>query len=273
MNQGVLLFAHSSEQVNYGVLACWMAQRVKKWLKKPVAVVMDQYTYDRLIESSIVVKKYFDHVIINEINEVQYRRLGDEMVPFTNFDRTDAYALSPFDETLVLDIDIALQSDRLNCVWGSNEDILISNDSLDIFERDHVEFQHLKEHGIKFHWATEFYFKKSPTAENFFKLCKQAKNNYAWESVIYGFSNWPIRNDFLWSIAVHQSKMDIAKIPRKLRFTIDRDEIVDMRENEIIIGTQTDRGPRVLNVSGQDIHIMNKYELMILGAIEIGVLL
>jgi len=273
MSQGVLLFAHSSEQVNYGVLACWMASRVKKHLQKPVAVVMDQYTYDGLLQSSIVPKKYFDHIIINEVGDLQFRRLGDEMIPFTNFDRTDAYDLSPFDETLVLDIDIVLQSNRLNCVWNSDYDLLLSNDSFDIFDREHSEFQHLKEHGIKFKWATEFYFKKSPMAENFFNLCKTAKEDYNWKSVLYGFSNWPIRNDFLWSIASHEGNINIPVIPRKLRYSIDRDEVVEMRENEIIIGTQTDRGPKVLNVAGQDIHVMNKYELMILGAIEIGVLL
>lgn len=273
MSQGILLFAHSNEQVNYGLLAVWMATRIKKYLDKPVAVVTDEYTLDSLRSISIDPKKYFEHIIINNVNCDQYRRLGNEYIPFSNLDRTDAFSLSPFDETLLLDTDIVIQSDRLNLVWDNMYDLMLSDDSVDVFDRSNSEFEYLKEHGIKFNWATEFYFKKTDYVEKFFAQCKQIKDDYKWKSVLYGIPNTPIRNDHVWSIASHELGIDCPTIPRKLKYSIDRDEVVELRANEVILGSQTDKGPRLINVKDQDIHVMNKYELMIMAALELGVLL
>jgi hypothetical protein len=274
MTQGVLLFAHNSEEVNYGIMAVWMSERITQYLGKSVSLVTDDYTIKSLKGIGIDPKKYFDSVIIKEYNTWQKRRLSGEWIFFKNLDRVDAYDLTPYDETLVLDIDIALMSDRLNTVWGSNDDILISNDSQDILYRSYSEFDRLKDHGIEFHWATEFYFKKSEVSKEFFKKCQHIRDNYGWYSTLYGMGHDPIRNDHIWSIAIHESGMDFNCIPRVLRYSTDQDEIVELGTDRVLLAVKVNESKvRLVNVRDQDIHLMNKFELIVLSAIELGVML
>jgi hypothetical protein len=274
MTQGVLLFAHNSEEVNYGVMAVWMSERITQYLGKSVSLVTDDYTIQSLKGIGIDPKKYFDYIIIKECNTWQKRRLSGENIIFKNLDRVDAYDLTPYDETLVLDTDIALMSDRLNTVWGSSDGILISNKSRDILDRLHPEFDYLKDHGIEFHWATEFYFQKSEVAEEFFSKCKHIRDNYSWYSILYGMGNYPVRNDHIWSIAIHESGIDFNRIPRVLRYATDKDEIVELGTDRALLAVKVnDDKVRLANVRDQDIHLMNKFELIVLSAIELGVML
>jgi hypothetical protein len=274
MTQGILLFAHNSEEVNYGVMAVWMSERITRYLGKSVSLVTDDYTVQSLRGIGIDPKKYFDNVIINDCNTTQSRRLSGENIIFKNLDRVDAYDLTPYDETLVLDTDIAIMSDRLNAVWGSSDDILISNKSRDILDRSHPEFDYLKDHGIEFQWATEFYFQKSEVAEEFFNKCKHIRDNYNWYSILYGMGNYPVRNDHIWSIAIHESGIDFNQIPRVLRYATDKDEIIELGTDRALLAVKVnDNKVRLANVRDQDIHLMNKFELIVLSAIELGVML
>jgi hypothetical protein len=274
MTQGILLFAHNTEEINYGVMATWVAERATRYLGKPVSLVTDEYTIQSLQGVSIDPKKYFDHIILNEFTTFQSRKLSGETIVFKNLDRCDAYDLTPYDETLILDIDISIMSDRLNTVWGNADDILISNKSLDILDRHHEEFDFLKDHGIEFHWATEFYFKKSLVAEEFFKKCKHIKDNYSWYSILYGVSSDPVRNDHIWSIAIHELNIEFNRIPRVLRYSLDQDEIVELTTDRALIAAKVNENKvRLSNIKDQDLHIMNKFELVVLSAIELGVML
>lgn len=273
MTQGILLFAHNTEEVNYGVMAVWVAERVIQYLGKSVSLVTDEYTIQSLRGISIDPKKHFDNIIIKECNTTQTRRLSGESVIFKNLDRCDAYDLTPYDETLILDIDIAIMSDRLNTVWGNADDILISNKSVDILDRHSDEFSFLKDHGIEFQWATEFYFRKSVVAEEFFKKCKFIKEHYDWYSMLYGMGKDPIRNDHIWSIAVHELDIDFNRIPRVLRYATDKDEIVELGTDRVLLAAKVNDKTRLANIKDQDLHIMNKFELSVLSAIELGVML
>ena len=273
MTQGILLFAHNTEEVNYGVMAVWVAERVIQYLGKPVSLVTDEYTIQSLRGISIDPKKHFDNIIIKECNTTQTRRLSGESVIFKNLDRCDAYDLTPYDETLILDIDIAIMSDRLNTVWDNADDILISNKSVDILDRHSDEFSFLKDHGIEFQWATEFYFRKSVVAEEFFKKCKFIKEHYDWYSMLYGMGKDPIRNDHIWSIAVHELDIDFNRIPRVLRYATDKDEIVELGTDRVLLAAKVNDKTRLANIKDQDVHIMNKFELSVLSAIELGVML
>jgi hypothetical protein len=273
MTQGILLFAHNTEEVNYGVMAIWISERITQYLGKSVSLVTDEYTIQSLKAISINPNRYFDKVIIKEYNTHQTRKLSGETVIFKNLDRCDAYDLTPYDETLLLDIDIAIMSDRLNTVWGHTDDILISNRSADILDRPSDEFNFLKDHGIEFQWATEFYFRKSPIAEEFFNKCKFIKENYSWYSMLYGMGKDPIRNDHIWSIAIHELGNDFKQIPRVLRYSTDKDEIVELSTDRALLAAKVNDRVRLSNIRDQDLHIMNKFELIVLASIELGVML
>jgi hypothetical protein len=78
MTQGFSLFAHDNEEIQYGLLAAWQAQRIKKWLGKPVSLVTDEQTLNKIEKF----KNLFDHIILSEVNTGQKKKLSGNSVNF-----------------------------------------------------------------------------------------------------------------------------------------------------------------------------------------------
>lgn len=276
MTQGVLLFAHNNDHFNYGLMAVWQARRINKFLNKPVSLVSDRKTIQSLRKLGIKAQDYFDQIFFSDADTQQSRSLGKQWVLFKNIDRVQAYELTPYKETLVIDTDIIIQSDRLNLVWNNQEDILVSKYAVDIFSRNLDEFDRLKEQGVDFYWATECWFRKSKTAETFFDTAKFIKQNYKWMALLYGVGGKLLRNDHVWSIALHELGRELGatwaeRIPRTLYYSLDGDKIVDLKEDSVVVlGKEKDK-PVVINITGQDLHFMNKFDLMPFIEKELGI--
>jgi hypothetical protein len=255
MTQGVLLFAHDNEQIQYGLLAVWQALRIQKWLDRPVSLVADQNTIDNLG----VHKNVFDNIIISNESTNQKKNYNGRQLTFNNIDRSNAWELTPYNETLVIDTDIVIQSDRLNTIWNTTADMLVCRQSTDVFGRPFVNFDKVSAFGVNFIWATEFYFKKNETTNLFFNLCKEIKEKYEWYSYVHGITKKYIRNDHVWSIALHQLNGDWAMpLPFNLYYTIDRDNIINMTDDSIVLLGDN----KVANITRSDVHVMNKFDLL-----------
>jgi hypothetical protein len=257
-------------------MAAWQARRINKYLDKPVSLITDRASVNDLKSMGIAPYQYFDEVIINEEASEQTRKVGSEWVKFRNTDRVDAFRLSPYDETLLMDTDIFIASNRLNRVWGNQEDLLVSKKSRDLFNRKQGEFDYLKEHGVEFYWATECYFRKTEGVGTFFEACRRVKRDYNWNSKVYGVPSQPLRNDHVWSMALHElggkahSKW-AQPIPGTLTHCIDIDNLMGLTEDSAIVLGQVGDTDRVATITGQDLHIMNKGDLMKYAQIELGV--
>ena len=100
MNRGVLLFAFNTEKFNYYEMAVSTAKRVNYFLGLPVTVVTD--------EDSITNQDYkFHNTIVTAPDKTNRRDWG----AWFNKGRFKAYQLSPYDETIVLDVDMLLLED------------------------------------------------------------------------------------------------------------------------------------------------------------------
>jgi hypothetical protein len=259
MTQGFLLFAHDNEQIPYGLFAVWQARRISKWLDKPTSLVADQNTINNL--GSLIDE--FDKVILSDTLSLQKKNYNGQQLSFNNIDRCMAWELTPYDETMVIDTDIVIQSNRLNLAWGNTEDILVCKNSNDIFARKFVGFDYISNYGIKFFWATEFYFKKNKISKAFFDTCNRIKQNYNWYAHVYDITTKYIRNDHVWSMALHelggQSNSEWATcLPFNLYYSIDKDNIVSMGEDYIILHNHD----KIRRVQGCDVHAMNKLSLL-----------
>ena len=276
MTQGILLFAHNNEHFNYGLMAVWQSKRLTKFLGKPVSLVTDRATVQSLRKLGIKAQDHFDQIFFSDAETKQSRSLGHQWVLLKNVDRVNAYDLTPYDETLVIDTDIIIQSDRLNLVWGHQEDILVSKYAVDVFNRNLDEFDRLKDQGVDFYWATEFWFRKSETAKVFFDLAKCIKENYKWFALLYGVGGKLLRNDHVWSIALHELGKEQGaswadRIPRTLMYSLDGDKIVKFTDTSVVLlGKEKDQ-PKVANIADQDLHFMNKFELMPMIEQELGI--
>ena len=97
MTTGALIFAFNNEHTDYVRMAAWSAANIRRHLGIPVAVVTNVPEHD-------LVKRSFDHVITADPESGGTRYFADigESVTWYNAGRVDAYALSPWDQTLAM---------------------------------------------------------------------------------------------------------------------------------------------------------------------------
>lgn len=250
MTQGILLFAHDNEQIQYSLLAAWQAKKIHKWLNKPVSLVTDQNSLDTLKRYNL--ERLFDHIILSHETTDQQKAYAGQELTFKNIDRVCAYDLTPYDETLVMDTDIVVHSDRLNVVWNSSEDYLVCKNCRHVQGRTWTAFDHVSYGGIEFFWATLFYFKKNHASREFFDLCKHIKENYKDYIKEYRIRDNYLRNDHVWSIAVHI--LGGITIPTNLWYGLDTDSLSVITDNGVVVGNT--------KIKNQDVHVMDKFGLM-----------
>lgn len=266
MSKGVLLFALNTE-LRYTDLAEISVKRIKKHLSLPVTIVVNDEYNDA--------SKLFDQVIKIEELQVQHRVINDgadlsTKIKWLNFSRADAYELSPYDETLVLDVDYVINSSHLNVCFTLGKDFLIFNDSFDLSNtRNLNEFKTITPFGIKFYWATVFYFKKTLRNEIFFTLIKYIKDNWLYYCNLYNIKETKFRNDFAFSIAIHLFFNSVPTdkfgyIPGKKFFTIDKDYLIKIKEDkmEFLLSNEIDTKLQPAAVNTMDVHVMNKNSIL-----------
>lgn len=258
MTQGILLFAHNNERINYLLLAYWQALRIQKYLKRPCSVVTDGVSVQSLSMLGFEPEQVFDKIIFNSAETAQKKNYCGTRLTFNNIDRYQSYELSPYEETIVFDTDIIIQSDRLNLLYNTDQDLLVCKRSNDVFQRRFPAFETLSSYSVDFYWATVFYFKKTPATKIFFDTCQRIKSMYNWYAHVYDVSAGYIRNDHIWSMALHELNHPCGIIPFNLYFCIDTDNIVSMKDAETVIFNQNN----VAKVINSDLHAMNKFDLL-----------
>lgn len=266
MTKGVLLFAQNGE-FKYTDLAEIAARKVADFLNLPVSVVVNEHYEND--------KGLFDQIINVSDEKIQYRMLKDGEDNFTkvkwlNFTRADAYDLSPYDETLVIDVDYILNSNWLNCCFESDKDFLIFNEHFDLSsKRNLTEFDYINPFSIKFYWATVFYFKKTQTTQMFFTLIKYIRDNWFYYCYLYQIKEMKYRNDFAFSIAIHlffqhRVSKHFGFIPGKKFFTIDTDFLIKDNEQRFtfLVSNNNDSTLQPVSVKNTDVHVMNKFSVL-----------
>lgn len=257
MTQGFLLFAHNNEEIDYGLMAVWSARRIARWLNKPVTLVTDDATCAALTDKMPGWQQHFDTVIRQPSLATQTKRYNDRQLTFHNLDRISALELSPYDETIVIDTDVLIQSSNLNKLWNSEHDLLVCETSKDLFGRVDPEFEYVSETSIRFFWATVFYFKKTQFTRIFFDHCKDIKQNYNLYRQIYSLMSGPLRNDFVWSIALHTLEYG-QPILIDLLYSPHTDNVIKLDADSVVV--LSNQG--VCKLKGIDLHIMNKFDLI-----------
>lgn len=279
MTNGVLFFAHNNTQIDYGKMAYIAAKYAKKNLNVPISLVTDSGTLKYMEKQSIPINEIFDKIILSDDIKLELghpRRFYDGSLEFRksdfkNLHRAWAYEFSPYDKTLVIDVDLFIVNDRLKHVWDSNSDFMINKYSHDLArDRDAFEFIRVSDHGIDFFWATAFYFEKTPWTKAFFGLCQHIVENYEYYRFVYRIDSPLMRNDYVFSIAVHMmggftNKINPPSLPCEIYYTLDRDELIRVDDDKtflFLIQKKEHIGEYTLaKTSNHNIHIMNKFSI------------
>lgn len=285
MSRGILFFASNNDSINYLKIALLNAYMCKKNLGQDtkISVVTSTKSLDWNSNIKAELEEVFDEIIVDDkttgsdnirrYSDTQYYSVKDR---FINGNRNSAYDLSPYEETLLLDVDFLMLDSSMNAVWGCEEDFLINDAALGL---DHLplsgeEFR-LNQTGIKMVWATAIYFKKSDRAKMVFDLVSFVKENWEYYKLLYGFGGYLYRNDFAFSIALHilngfVENDEFKKLPTPFILTsTDRDHIhavgldsVTLMFNDLGMKHQNhEHAFYITKVKGHNVHIMNKMSL------------
>jgi hypothetical protein len=236
-----------------------------------VSLAADAATVENIAQAGIDLK-LFDQIITSDGFTAQVKRYHDELLTFQNFDRCQAWDLTPYDETIIIDTDVVVQSTMLNKLWGSAHNMIACQKSRHVLGHPHTEFDYVSPHGVKFFWATEFYFRKNDESQLFFETCKWIKDNYWWHAKIHDFDSRLVRNDFLWSLAIHYlggaAGSDWMPImPWTLPYSMDRGMILELTDRSVVLGHESNQ---LCRVTGKDVHVMNKIDLQTHARKELG---
>ena len=280
--RGYLLHAFGHKDLDYGKLAVCCALSIKTHLKENhTTVVMDEGT-KKWIYSTIdndIIKKSFDNIIIaNERFRSGKRRHSDSpwvhfKSEFNNQNRVLSYQYSPYEETILIDVDFIVMNNSFDEVWGTNEDILMNHKAIDFHGKTFgsIDEQRLSQYGISMYWATVVYFKKTQFTKSFFDLVEYIRDEYNFFQFLYSFKKSFYRNDFSYSIAAHimsgYKNNGIKSLPEDtLLSSYQQDAIVDViKSNQIIFMANDIKQPwrdTLINIKEMNVHIMNKKELL-----------
>lgn len=260
MTQGALIFAFDNEQTDYVRMAAWSAERIHRYLDIPVAVVTDAPDRARAYSG-------IDRVIASVPDAGGTRWFEDyqSTVTWHNAGRVDAYALSPWDRTLVLDADYVVCSDRLNQLWG-HSNFLCHRLAWDITTGDVMNgLNQFGQYNQPMYWATVMMFERCNTAQYVFDAMHMIRNNWQHYRDLYHIHRSTYRNDFALSIALgivsgHTGVVDT--IPWDLASCLPGVELECWDRDIWVANYKNAQGkPHNVTLWGQDFHAMNKQQL------------
>lgn len=283
-SRGIMMFAHNNVEIDYIALAYVNALLIQKNLgltNDQITVVTDSYSLDHAKETIGIKKlrKAFKNIILSEKDQkfkyANIRVYKDtshtvKELQFYNVNRCDAYDLSPYEETIVIDADYLVLSNKLNECWGHNNELMMNWEWQDLMsERQFDGLDRVSPTGITMYWATVVYFRKSDYAETFFEFVKHVKDNREYYKELYKWPGKLYRNDYSFSIAAHMisgfQDKGVTQLPFKLYKTFDTDNISQaLGMNDFLLALEKPRSPgdfiltRWKNI---DLHIMNKWAI------------
>lgn len=191
MTRGAILFAFNSPEHNYYSMAEYTAKRINHFLNMPVTVVTD--------ENSVNTKSSynFDRTVI-VTPDTSNKRQGEIWI---NKGRYQAYEFSPYDETVLLDVDYVVNSDRVSRIFDTMDDFCCHGGT-GIYMKPGNNQEALSPISYNTLWATVVGFKKTQRAKSVFETIKLIQDNYNHYSNLHGFLPVPFRNDFALTVAL-----------------------------------------------------------------------
>lgn len=258
MTTGALIFAYNNESFDYVRMAAWSACNIRRHLGIPVALVTDRPT-----------DLPFDHVIIHDSTAKDSRWFSDidQRVTWNNQSRPDAYDLTPWDRTLLLDADYVVASSQLApLVSHARSNLLCHRWACDITgQHDFRSLNHFGRYHAALYWATVMIFDRSSYARQVFDCMKMIREHWNHYKLIYHDRSKTYRNDHALSIAfgiVNGHYMCIESIPWSLVSVLP-----GMRVSQIALDRyridykRSDNRAAWIEIANQDFHAMNKQSL------------
>jgi hypothetical protein len=257
MNRGILIFAFNNSVIDYVAMAEWSARRIQRHLNLPVSVVTN----------SDIVNTVFDKVIVTDVVTANSKWFHDfdSSLPWYNANRVDAFELSPYQQTIVLDSDYVVASDKLLTLFDSRQEFMVHRSAVDVVNSPNYERNnYFGRHNMPMSWATVMYFTKSHTASAIFEMMFRIQHHWTHYRHLYGVADSTYRNDFSVSIAanlVYGYQARYPDIPWDLLNVEPIHKLSQLDQDCFRVDFELERKQRYITINNCDFHAMNKKHL------------
>ena len=279
-NFGVCMFAYNNKELDYGRLAIVAALLVKANMKyNSTALICDQrtgqnieYQFDKEL-----INYAFDYIIYDNTThpEKNVRVHHDSpwytfKAPFRNHNKHKIFEYSPFDKTLLIDIDFFICNSNLDAVFETDAPLSMYDKALNLeFKNPHPDEIRLRHNGIDMWWSTVIYFDKSDFCRLFFDLWGHIRDNYDFYKFRYGFPGHLYRTDYAVSIATHilngmkNNENLVQTLPGEfMRYMDQKDDLVELQDKNKLLFLSNNRRENwkdlLVQCTNENIHLMNK---------------
>jgi hypothetical protein len=257
--KGALLFAFNNETTDYVKMAVFTAKRVNQFLNLPVTLVTDsktlvdnyEYTFDKVV--------YIDSNKDNKRNNNTWLNKG----------RYQAFELSPYDETIVLDVDYVVNSDRLLKTFEIYDNFMCHK-KINFLMAPSDRQERISYSGIDGVWATTLTFNKSKHTEHLFNCVKMVQENYQHYVQLHNIALPYYRNDYAFAIALRIVNGHIDNqnsfTPWKLLHVGPGTQVYKESDTEYTFVHDTTKNNKLkkeyVTIKDTDFHMLNKINFM-----------
>jgi hypothetical protein len=202
------------------------------------------------------------YTIITEDSVAQYARYSTRhdvdtglFVEWKNVGRNSAYELSPYDETLVIDVDYLVQDQSLLQMFDLPWDYRLMRQARSL-NNTHMP-DTMGEHSLPYVWATVFAFRRTPKSQMFFDLVTRIQENYLYYKELFNITNRTYRNDYAFAMAdiiINGFRLGNDSIPGPMINVTQTIESITAQGSRLIIKDKE----RAYVTPKMNLHIMSK---------------
>lgn len=259
MTRGAILFAFNSTKYNYYDMAEHTAKRINHFLDLPVTLVTDEkslpdnstYTWDEVV------------TVVPDTNN--FRDWGQ----WINKGRFQAFELSPYEETILLDADYVVNSNKLLKTFDTYTDFACHNRTNFLMHPDAVQ-EVLSVYSYDTLWATVVTFKKTKRVEQIFSCLEMVQKNYDHYGNIHSFVGGVYRNDYALTLALRMANghtvlpgdfipWDLVHVGKNTQVYANSTE--EFNNEYTVMFDNWQRGKirkEYITIKDMDFHVMNK---------------
>ena len=234
-SRGIVAFAYNTETTDYEAIAHQTLAVASRQLGLPYTVITERE-------------------LACDTDNKRYDRDLEQFVAWRNQGRHAAYDMSPYDETMVIDVDYLVLDRTLLDIFTTDWDYILQRNSHALT----VEWPAaMGPQSLPYVWATVFAFRKTPRARQFFDLVGRVQRNYGYYRALFNVQERNYRNDYAFAIAdtiLSGYCVNPHSIPGSILAVDQPIKSIDLLDTRMIIRDQT----RAYVAPRTNLHIMSK---------------
>lgn len=239
-SRGIVAFAANTDTTDYEAIAELTVGLASRRLGLPYTIITENLIKDKIYSNT------------------RYDVDSESFVQWKNMGRNLAYHMSPYDETLVIDVDYLVLDQSLLKIFDTPWDYILTRDCISLDGQ--FVASTMGPYSLPYVWATVFAFRKTPRSQMFFNLVERIQSNYHYYRDLFKIEARNYRNDYAFAIADHILNgfvLNRQGIPFKLLNVLQTITSIETKESQLIVKDQE----RAYVIPQMNLHIMSKQYL------------